>query len=60
MEITATGIELFSPKHDATIVWRKMRDSVWNMYVEPLPKNTEFEAKAERIGYADSKILRID
>ena len=60
MEITATGIELFSPKHDATIVWRKMRDTVWNMYVEPLSKNTGYEAKAERIGYADSELLRID
>ncbi len=60
MEFTSAGIELVSPKRDATIVWRKMNDSVWNIYVEPLSKNIDYEAKAERIGYADSELLRIE
>ena len=50
-------IELKHSKADATIVWRKLKDSVWNIYFEPLNKDISFEAKAERIGYHDSEFL---
>ncbi|NNE77738.1 MAG: sulfatase, partial [Pricia sp.] len=57
MEEANTGIELNSPKPDATIVWKKLQDSVWQVYSGPLPKMTSFEAKAERIGFMDSDPL---
>ncbi len=51
------GIKLMHSKADATIVWRKLKDSVWNVYYEPLNKDISFEAKAERIGYHDSEVI---
>jgi len=57
MENTSEGIALIPGKTDATIVWKLPKDSLWNIYVEPLPKDISFEAKAERIGYIDSEIL---
>ena len=42
---------------DATILWKKQNDTVWNIYTEPLPGNSSFIAKAERIGYEDSSLL---
>lgn len=50
-------IKLMHSIADATIVWRKLKDSVWNIYFEPLNKDISFEAKAERIGYQDSEVL---
>ena len=50
-------IKLMHSIADATIVWRKLKDSVWNIYLEPLNKDISFEAKAERIGYQDSEVL---
>ena len=50
-------IKLMHSIADATIVWRKLKDSVWNIYFEPLNKDISFEAKAERIGYHDSEFL---
>ena len=50
-------IKLMHSIADATIVWRKLKDSVWNIYFEPLNKDISFEAKAERIGYKDSEVL---
>ncbi|MGB3145109.1 MAG: sulfatase [Maribacter sp.] len=51
------GIQLMHPMTDATIVWRSHKDSVWTIYAGPLSKDISFEAKAERIGYADSETL---
>ncbi len=60
MEDKNDSIRLISKKSDATIVWKHAQDSVWNVYGEPLPANIPFEAKAERIGYSDSAILRFE
>lgn len=57
MEKTSDGIALIPGKKDATIVWKLPKDSLWNIYDEPLPKDISFEAKAERIGYIDSDIF---
>lgn len=57
MEQTSDGVVLIPSKKDATLLWKLPQDSVWNIYSKPLPKNTSFDAKAERIGYADSDIL---
>ncbi len=57
MQETDFGIELISSKSDATLVWKQPKDSVWNVYTNPLPKTNSFEAKAERIGYLDSELL---
>lgn len=51
------GVLLRSTQPDATIVWKQPMDSVWQIYTNPLPVNTSFQAKAERIGYSDSDIL---
>jgi len=57
MEQTFEGVVLIPTKKDATLLWKLPQDSVWNIYSEPLPKKTSFDAKAERIGYTDSDIL---
>ncbi|NJB70327.1 hypothetical protein GGR42_000789 [Saonia flava] len=46
-----------SPLFDAIIIWKKPKDSVWNIYDKPLRKNIPFEAKAVRIGYEESEVL---
>lgn len=53
------SVRLICKKPDATIVWKRQQDSVWNVYTKPLPNNLSFEAKAERIGYQDSDILQV-
>lgn len=62
LEITVKDslVTVFSPKLDATVVWKRPKDSVWTLYSKPLPLGIEFEAKAERIGYQDSEILMIE
>ncbi len=57
MEENKSGIRLISKKADATIIWKQPKDSLWSIYNLPLPLGTQFEAKAERIGYSDSEIL---
>lgn len=57
IEETDDVVELYASKSDATIVWKSPKDSIWNVYSQPLPNNSPFEAKAERIGYADSEML---
>lgn len=57
MEEVNQEISLYSSKNDATILWREPQDSLWNIYTEPLPVETSFEAKSERIGYLDSEVL---
>lgn len=57
MEDKLGSVRLFSKKPDATIIWRQPQDSLWTIYIEPLPSDTSFEAKAERIGYLDSELL---
>ncbi len=57
MEKTSDGIALYPGKKDATIIWKLPQDSLWHLYTQPLPKDAPFEAKAERIGYIDSKVL---
>ncbi len=60
MEEKDAGLILFSRKKDATIVWKQPKDSIWNLYIDPLPKNIGLEAKSERIGYRDSEILVLE
>ncbi|SHJ02487.1 sulfatase family protein [Pseudozobellia thermophila] len=57
LEESESGVELISPKPDATIVWKGVKDSIWKVYAKPLPKDVSFVAKAERIGYSDSELL---
>ncbi|MFX0556589.1 hypothetical protein ACOCEA_07310 [Maribacter sp. CXY002] len=51
------GVHLLNKRADVSIVWKNPKDSIWNMYTEPIPSKMTFEAKAERIGYLDSEIL---
>ncbi|UWX53868.1 hypothetical protein NYZ99_12110 [Maribacter litopenaei] len=53
-------VQLISPQRDATIVRKHSQDSIWKVYIKPLSKDLNFEAKAERIGYLDSEILRME
>ncbi len=57
MEEKEDGIHLFNKRPDASMVWKRPQDSIWHVYNEPLPVDIPFEAKAERIGYADSEVL---
>jgi arylsulfatase A-like enzyme len=57
MDATSDGIALIPGRADATILWKKPKDSVWNLYLEPLPRDAPFMAKTERIGYTDSEVL---
>ncbi len=50
-------ISVQSNVNDATILWKKPNDSLWNIYTKPLATDISFEAKAERIGYNDSPVL---
>ena len=58
MEESEAGTELISKKADATIVWKKPQDSIWNVYSGLIPKQISFEAKAERIGFMESDVLK--
>ena len=58
MEISNSKISLSSNRSDATIVWKLPKDSIWNVYKEPLNTDVPFEAKSERIGYRDSELFR--
>ncbi len=60
LEVKEVGISLFSSLPDATIIWKQPRDSIWKMYIEPLPPGSVFEAKAERLGYRDSAVLEYE
>ncbi|MAU70631.1 MAG: sulfatase [Pseudozobellia sp.] len=60
LEVTDLGIELIEPKSDATIVYKQPQDSVWMVYSNPLPAEMSFTAKAERIGYTDSELLKYE
>ncbi|PIB22808.1 sulfatase [Maribacter sp. 4G9] len=60
VEVQDSVIELISPKRDATIVWKSPKDSIWNVYTQPLPTGMPIEAKAERIGYQDSEIISLE
>jgi len=50
-------ITLTSQRADATIIWKREQDSIWNIYSEALSSTTSFQAKAVRIGYGDSEVL---
>ena len=60
MEDKNGEIRLLSKKADATILWKKPQDSLWNIYIKPLPSATSFEARSERIGYLDSEVLKME
>jgi arylsulfatase A-like enzyme len=60
MEIVDNTLKLHNKQKDATVVWKTPNDSVWNIYTLPLPDSLIIEAKAERIGYQDSEILRLE
>ncbi len=60
LEVKEEGILLFSSLPDATIIWKQPQDSIWKMYTAPLQPGTVFEAKAERLGYKDSEILKYE
>ena len=57
LEVHGTSIKLYSDKRDATIVWKTPQDSIWIIYNSALPDSLIFQAKAERIGFADSDVL---
>ena len=57
MQESNDKISLYSSKTDATVLWKQPQDSLWNIYIEPLPNSISFEAKAERIGFSDSDLL---
>lgn len=44
-------------RKDATIIWKDPASDRWEFYADPLPATTPFQAKAVRLGYADSEIL---
>ena len=58
MEKKVNGVALHSHRPDATILYKQPQDSVWQFYTGPLPKDTSFVAKAERIGFEDSDLLK--
>ncbi|MCJ7468505.1 MAG: sulfatase [Maribacter sp.] len=60
MEDKEDGIALFSKQPDATIVWKQAQDTAWKVYQKPLPSGSSFQAKAERIGYRDSEVLKYE
>ena len=53
-------IELSHSDPGVSIVWKQAQDSDWSVYTTPLAKSKSIQAKAVRIGYADSPILKID
>ena len=57
MEDKNDKIRLIAAKTDATILWKELQDSPWNIYTEPTPTTISFEGKSERIGYAQSEVL---
>ena len=51
---------LFSLKcaiRDATILWKDPAADRWEFYEQPLPNTAPFQAKAVRLGFADSELL---
>ena len=50
-------IKLFSKQTDVTLLWKQPQDSLWQLYLAPLPAKISFDAKSERIGYLDSEVL---
>ncbi|MGB6151781.1 MAG: sulfatase [Pricia sp.] len=60
MEVKNDSIRIVSKKSDATLVWKRPQDSVWNIFIHPLPAGLPYEAKAERIGYSDSEVLEFE
>ncbi len=48
---------LHHPVGDATLLWKEPGTPGWNFYRTPLPSTQSFEAKAVRLGYADSPVL---
>ncbi|MGB5554304.1 MAG: sulfatase, partial [Flavobacteriaceae bacterium] len=57
MEEKDGKIRLISKQADATIVWKSPQDTIWNIYLDPIPASISLEAKAERIGYSDSEVF---
>ncbi|MFD0797308.1 sulfatase [Maribacter chungangensis] len=60
LEPVGTTIKLHSDIRDATIAWKRPQDSIWNIYSHALPDTLNVQAKAERIGLADSEVLLYD
>lgn len=52
------NIVLESNRKDVTLIYKPLQDSIWKLYTKPLPNTLAFEAKAVRIGYQDSPVLR--
>jgi len=59
-EVKDNKIELSHSDPRVSIVWKQAQDSVWSVYTTPLAKSKSIQAKAVRIGYIDSPILKID
>ncbi len=57
---TDSVLQLISDRSDATILWKAPQDSIWRLYMKPIPLGTSFEAKAERIGFRESTVLVYD
>ena len=60
LEEQGDSVFLISKKADATLIWRPLTDSVWHIYSGPIARELPFHAKAVRIGYQDSEILRYE
>lgn len=50
-------IRLRSPRADATLIWKAPEADTWQFYVEPIPEQQSFSAKAIRLGFEDSEHL---
>lgn len=59
-KIEAGRISLNHSDKNATIVWKKIQDSIWYIYSKPLDDSVSIQAKAVRIGYNDSPISTLN
>jgi len=57
VEYINNSLVLKHVKKDASIVWKKEKDSIWQIYVRPIKKINTIIAKAVRIGYLDSPLF---
>jgi arylsulfatase A-like enzyme len=58
--IEQESISLTHPKKSSTIVWKTKKDSVWNVYTQPLKGIHSLQAKAVQIGFKDSPVMTMD
>ncbi|MEK9612762.1 MAG: sulfatase [Flavobacteriaceae bacterium] len=54
------SVSLTHPKKSSTIVWKTKKDSVWNVYTQPLKGIHSLQAKAVQIGFKESPVFTMD